>query len=358
MAFIGATIGANPVNIPGEDIYPTVTTANKEVSGDISGGDTNVTMGEDVGTAPNNLWAIGDRITGNAALDARTQATAVTVTAVNVGSNAKVFTMSEAVDIDDGETLSFSNRRNYRWPISSTTTDLSKITPGMRQLKSTFFATQPIIKDYLIQDTVFEGELNEYKIDRVKIPGLEISGKKPLIARDSTTKVITTTIGDATNPINVTFSKQALSTFGGGAHARIFAYGTSEVERLTGYDIEFSGLAIALTKITTTTTASTTAAPSTSVAIASRAGIVNGISAVTGVGVDFSTAIPTVASGGGAASAGTIVLSAVQALENGTTLTFSGGGTVATLTGNIKVNKVGNEDITLRFDRDKFLTQH
>ena len=68
---------------------------------------------------------------------------------------------------------------------------------------------------------------------------------------------------------------------------------------------------------------------------------------------------PTVASGAGSvAGAGTIVLSAVQTLENGVTLTFPGAGTIATITGNIKVNKVGNENVILRFDLEQFLTMH
>ena len=79
---------------------------------------------------------------------------------------------------------------------------------------------------------------------------------------------------------------------------------------------------------------------------------------MTGISVDSSAAIPTVASGGGAATAGTIVLSAIQALENGTTLTFSGSGTIATLTGYVKVNNTGNENVTLRFDLEKLLTKH
>ena len=50
--------------------------------------------------------------------------------------------------------------------------------------------------------------------------------------------------------------------------------------------------------------------------------------------------------------------SVAQVLENGQTLTFTGAGDIVTITGNIKVNKVGNEDVSIRFDIDKFLTQH
>ena len=210
MAFVSPTIGATPVNIPGEDIYPAITAADKVVNGAVSGSPA-VTMDDDF----TGLWAIGDRITGNAALDARTQETAVTVIAINVGSNAKVFTMSETIAIDDDETLSFSNRRNYRWPISSTTFDVSKITPGMKQLKGNMFANNPTVREYLTQLTALEGEVGEYKIDTVKIPAIDTHGIKPIFARDATTKVVTTTVGTSADPINITFDEQALLSFGG-----------------------------------------------------------------------------------------------------------------------------------------------
>ena len=110
-----------------------------------------------------------------------------------------------------------------------------------------------------------------------------------------------------------------------------------------------------MTEITTTTTAASS--NSTSVVIADRIGISDTISSVSGIGIDSSVANPTVASGAGSVTgAGTIVLSAAQTLESGITLTFPGAGSVATITGNIKVNKVGNENVVLRFDLEKFLT--
>ena len=355
MAFITATIGATPVNIPGEDIYPAVTAANKVVNGAVTSG-TNVTMDDDY----TGLWAVGDKITGNATLDARTQDTAVTVTAVNVGGNAKVFTMSEAIAIADDETLSFSSRRNYRWPISSTSVDVGLIIPGMRQLKSTFFAKQPTIKDYIAQTTVLEGEIGEYKIDDVRVPGLDTKQIKPIAVRNSTTKVETKTTGTATDPINVTFSDQALLTFGGGTNARIFGYGTREVERLTGYDVEFSDLKVELSKVTTTTTTAPSGA--TTFNVASAVGITEGISTISGIGIDSSSRIPKVSrikdtdASTWTGSTAQLTSSAAQTLESGITLTFPGTSNVATISGNMKVNKAGNEDVTLRFDIEKFLT--
>ena len=354
MSFITATVGATPVNILGENIYPTVTAANKVVNGAVTSG-TNVTMDDDF----TGLWAVGDKITGNAVLDARTQETAVTVTAVNVGSNAKVFTMSEAIAIADDETLSFSNRRNHRWPISSTSVDVGLIKTGMRQVKATFFAKQPTVKDYIAQTTVLEGEIGEYKVDDVKIPGLDTKQIKPIAVRNSTTKVETKTTGTATDPINITFSEQALLTFGGGANAKIFGYGTREVERLTGYDVEFNDLKVELSKVTTTTTTAPSGA--TTFNVASAVGITENISTISGIGIDSAVRIPKVTriknTGGTTWTGGTAQLTTTaQTLESGITLTFPGTSTIATISGNMKVNKAGNEDVTLRFDIEKFLT--
>ena len=137
----------------------------------------------------------------------------------------------------------------------------------------------------------------------------------------------------------------------------MFGYGRDEINRLTGYDIELRGLNVTLTKVSTITTAAVNS--STSVPVAQRAGIMDAISSVRGIGISPNAAAPTVASGAGSvAGAGTIVLSAAQTLENGVELTFPGAGTVATISGKIKVNRAGNEDVTLRFDLEKFLAMH
>jgi len=85
-------------------------------------------------------------------------------------------------------------------------------------------------------------------------------------------------------------------------------------------------------------------------------GIINGISTVSGIGIDPKVADPTVNSGGNATGGGTVVLSAAQTLESGITLTFSGAGKVATITGNIDIVKSGTADATLRFDVEKLLS--
>ena len=356
----------------------------------------------------------------------------ITVAALNPDTdNAKEFSVKDVngdainVGIRDNATLSFSNQRNYRWSLDN----IDKLTSGMKQLKGSFFTTQPTIKEYLTQTNIAAGEPGAYKVDNVRIPALDTLGVLPVTTRDGTTKVETTV-----QTGNVTFSEQALLTFGGGANMTIFSYGAAGISQLTGYDVEFTDLAVALTEISTTTTAASS--NSKSVAIANRIGISDGISTVNGIGINptvsgtdtvngaisgaskivmdtvvantmkagdivtgagipltstvtvkvlnpdgdntsefsvsenitvadgitlnFSNQInssPTVASGAGSVTgAGAIVLSAVQTLESGVTLTFPGAGSVATITGNIKVNKIGNENVVLRFDLEQFLT--
>ena len=70
------------------------------------------------------------------------------------------------------------------------------------------------------------------------------------------------------------------------------------------------------------------------------------------------TGVKVVSGAGSVTGAGTIVLSAAQTLEDQIQLTFPGASTTATITGNIKINKVGNEDLNISFDLEKLLTMH
>ena len=114
-------------------------------------------------------------------------------------------------------------------------------------------------------------------------------------------------------------------------------------------------LKVELQEITTTTTSSTIGSASTSVAIASRTGILNDLSIVSGIGIDGSSGLPYVDSGAGATSAGTVVLSAAQELESGITLTFTGSSNIAIMTGEIQVLNSPPSDFTLRLDVDRIL---
>lgn len=408
LAFVTPTVGSAPETLPGENIYPAVSNTDT-VNGEIAGGsstikvvmDTNVAdkmaVGDKITAAvatdtvdgavesgskvvmDNNVagkMSVGDQVTGNAFLDANI----VRVSALNPdGDNVKEFTMSEAVAILDGVTLtfspecnrslttvvalnpdtdnvkefsmsqnigfingvtlSFSNQMNFQWPLDS----INKVTEGMIVVPGTNVTTDTRVGKYEDTVTIFENTDKEEIIVKNSAPATTTKNQTPTITKG----LITTQLG------NVVFDKQQKLALAGDV-VKIGGYGTDEILRVYGWDLIFTDLELTLTAVTTTTTAA--AVGSTSVVLAARDGILNGTSTVSGIGIDPLAAAPTVNSGASATGAGTVVLSAAQSLENGITLTFAGAGKIATVTGNIEVLKTGTANQTLRFDIDKFLT--
>lgn len=330
LSFVTPTVGSAPELLPGENQYPSVSNTDT-VDGAVTSG-VKVVMDTNVA----DKMKVGDRITGNAALNAAT----VTVVALNPdGDNVKEFSMSEAIALADGLTLSFSNQMNYQWPLDS----VSNITEGMIVVPGTNVTANSKIAKYEDTITIFADTDTEEVIIKNQAPAVNTKAQKPTIVNGLVT----------VQPGNVVFNKQQALALAGDA-MKIGGYGTAKILEIHGYEISFTDLAMALTPVTTTTTAASF--DSTSVVLAARDGILNGTSTVSGIGINPSVAAPTVNSGANATGAGTVVLSAAQTLENGITLTFPGAGKVATITGNIEVLKAGNADATLRFDVEKLLT--
>jgi len=472
----GYSIGDDPVDIPRENIYPTVTftdtsgvtaavtsgaivplTSNvasnvvigdkittpvitDTANGDFSSGATAITMDAAVATK----MAVGDQVTGNAVLDAglftvasidstnvfslnssariddgitlsfssKINRDTTTVLNLNPSGEAKEFTMSQDIQFRDNAVLSFSNRRNYRWPISNT----HLLTPGMRVKANTTngFTDEVTIADYLDETIVFENDPKEQRFTNVKVPAIDTLKVKPTLTRNASTNVVATT-----QTGNITFNEQALKTLGSET-IKIFGYGMDEINRITGYDVEFTDLKAELNTVTTTTTAAVSA--STTIPVTSKVGIVdkttqtvNGattasadvvLDSVTGLGVGQSLYVGTglvgtptitainettktitlstdqtfadgitltfpnsIISGIGidpavvnpyvdTISSLNLTASVAQTLEDTQTFTFTGAGNIVTITGFVKINKVGNDAVALRFDIDKFLTQH
>lgn len=269
-----------------------------------------------------------------------------TVAALNPdGDNVKEFSYvaddggGGTFGVRDNVRLSFSSRKNYSWPIDNYANIIKEgmiIAGGGEAMVAEY-------KDSIIE---FEGTEDEKEIVISRIPALDTTGKKPTVVKG----LVTVQAGDITFNI-----PQALDI--AGDTLKIGGYGESAIFDLYGYRVKFSDLAIALTPITTTTTAASAGGSSTSVVVASRNGILDDISTVSGIGINPAVVNPTVASGAGAVSgAGTIVLSAAQALEDGITLTFTGAGQTATITGNIEVLEAGTADQALRFDVERLLS--
>ena len=177
----------------------------------------------------------------------------------------------------------------------------------------------------------------------VRLPGIKATGDPTL-----TNGVLTSQSGE------VIFNKQQADALKDDS-VKLYAGGIGQVLALTDYNIVLSDLKVELTEVTTTVDGAVS--NSTSVVVDERAGIRNTLSTVTGIGIDDSSAVPTVASGAGAVNgSGTIVLSAAQTLEDGITLTFGKTSRIATITGNIEVKKAGTADLDLFFNVENFLT--
>jgi len=414
VVFVQRTVGADPDDIPGENIYPNVSDTDT-VDGAVTSGvkvvmDNNVAsnmkVGDRITTAvttdtidgavtsgikvvmDNNVatkMAVGDQITGNAYLDAnivtvavldpdgdnakefsmseavaladgntltfnsklnyKGATSAVTVAVLNPDEdNVKEFSMSSAVAIRDGATLSFSNRENYRWPLNN----IDGLSAGMIPF-GTNVTSGSVISNYEEILTALEGTEKENRILIKGVKAVDKLGVKPTIARDATTKLLTNT-----QTGNVTFSKQQKLVLADDT-LKIYGYGTPAINALTGWDIELSDVDITLTKPTAVTTGAVSA--SASVPIDNADGIMDDVSTVSSINMNSAVADPTVTTiGSYSGSTATLTLSAAQTLESGETLTFDGAGRTVTITGNVEIKKVGEAGLNLYFDLEKFLT--
>jgi len=405
-SFVTPAIGAAPINIPGENIYPTATAAftGDDVNGAITSGAIveidadvagNVVIGDKITTpvttdtvngardasavavtmdaAVATKMAVGDQVTGNAALDAgiftvasldstnvfsissavaiadgvtltfssKINRSLTTVLNLDPSGEAKQFTMSQAIQFRDNAPLTFFNQKNYRWPISNYANIVKEqmvVEPGTNVTADTSLA--------VYQDTVtlFPNTLQEEIIVKEEALAVSTIGINPVITR-----------GDvSTQAGNVVFDKQQILALAGD-NVNIGGYGTTRLLDVSGYSVILSDLAIALTPITTTTTGAVD--NSTSVPVTSRNGILDDVSTVSGIGINPALVDPTVDTGAGAVTgAGTLVLTAAQTLENGATLAFAGAGQTATITGNIQVVKAGSANQSIRFDVEKLLS--
>ena len=327
IAFVSPVAGSAPVSLPGEDIYPLVN-GTDAVNGAVTSG-TTVTMENAVAS----IMKVGDRVTGNTALDA------ATATVVSLDSEF-VFTLSEAIAIADAITLSFSNQMNYSWPVDNY---VDKIKEGMILVPDTNITAGTAVGKYQDTVTIFEGTTDEEIIIKNERPALDTLSKEPTVVNG----LVTVQAG------NIVFDKQQVLALAGDT-LKIGGYGTNEILRVYGWDVKFTDLAITLTIPTTTTTEATSA--HATIAVADREGVINNVSRVGGIGIDPSVQNPLITSGGGADGAGDWVMDAVQTLENGVALTIENTSRVATITGNIEIIKAGVADQTLRFDIEKLLS--
>ena len=339
IAFLSPTLSSVGLALPGEDIYNyTARSSNKVVNGDFSGGATNITMDDNVA----DIMAIGDRVTGNAVLDAKTGDAAVTVTAIDVGGDVKVFTLSESIAINDDETLNFTQPRYRRWEVDNFADIITEgmvVVPGSGATSILSGTTIAEYEDFTLID---ENTPRETKIRTRIYPAVDATKKKPTISKG----VITTQEGE------IIFN-QGQNLAVGGTAIKVGGYGEELIKNVYGYEVVFSDLAVALTKPTTTTTSTIS---NTTIAVADTEGVINNVSRLSGIGIDPSVQSPLITGGGGTDGSGNWTVDAAQNLESGITLTVENTGRTATITGKILIKKAGNADRTLRIDVDNILS--
>ena len=416
LSILNLTVGSDPENLPGEDVFPTVTGTDTVASSIAGGGSvvkvvmsaavaSTMVVGDKITASTitdtvdgavssgvkvvmdNNVagkMAVGDRVTvqnDDGTLTSHTiNRDVVTVAELNPDSdNVKEFSMSDAIALDDGLTLtfspkcnrsettvvalnpdgdntsefsmsqnigfredcalSFSNRKNQRWPLD----DISKLSLGTFMLPGTNVTSDSFIINYENTITINEGYDNEETLVLDTVSGLDTQGQTPTL----TDGVVTT------QPGNVIFNKQQALALGGDTIS-VAGYGQEKVLSNYGYEVLFTDLAISLSAITTTTTSAVSS--STTVPVASVNGVLPGTTTISGIGIDPSVADPTIDSRSVTSGAGNLELSAAQTLESGVTLSYSGSGQVATITGNIEVIKAGTANQTIYFDVEKLLS--
>jgi len=263
------------------------------------------------------------------------------------GDNPKEFSLSTVPVLSgilDGVTLSFSNRKNHSFSLNN----VEGLSNGM-VVTGTNVVANTIIKDYKESINIGEGTGNSYERILQEKPGVLPNPALTEISRNATTNLVTVTTKGS-----VTFNNQQPLVLEGDT-INIYAYGREQMRRLTGWDVEITNLKAELTAVTTTTTSAVS--NSTTVPVASGDGIVEGISTVSGIGIDPAVVDPIVSTiNSYSGTTASLILSAAQTLEDGITLTFSGGGELVTITGDMKVYKTGSAALALYIDLEKFMT--
>ena len=271
----------------------------------------------------------------------RLNRTTTTVAALNPdGDNVKEFSMSQAIQLRDGATLSFSIAKNFRWAMDN----VYGLTEGIL-VTGTNVTTGTFISSYNNYITR-EGQARELL---ESVPGIDTVGNTASFSRNATSNRLTITQAG-----QIVFNQQQIYALGGDTIN--FIVKTPEaMKTLTGYEVSASNLKVEIADVTTTTTSGVS--NSTTVPVASGDGIMEGVSTVSGIGIDPAAIDPTVNTiNSYSGTTASLVLSAAQTLENGITLKFSGAGETITITGDLTINRVGSEDITLSFDLEKFIT--
>jgi len=257
-----------------------------------------------------------------------------------------------------GENIGSST--HYGWPVTNiaglqggmlldparangTSTDVSKgvntTTPAEISSYSSAKPSLDLIKRRYYTD------VNETTVSDVYVPGINLDGN--IATAKNRNNIVTAQAG------NLIFSKQQANALKADSGVRIFAYGAGQIKSLTGMGVAISDIVITPTQVSTTTAA----AVSNSVTIpVTEAESISAGMAIRGIGINTSTAIPTVLLKSGTDGAKNLTASAAQTLEDGQTLFFDDASNILTITGTIEISNVAISDTTLYLDVERFLS--
>jgi len=250
-----------------------------------------------------------------------------------------------------GEDISSST--HYGWPV----TNITGLQSGMyldpaRAGTGVNTTTPATISKYISTKTDLElvqrrhyTDVNSITVNDTVIDGINPDGN--IITAVDRNKNTTAQIG------NIIFSKQQANALKADSGVRIFAYGAGQIKSLTGMGVAISDIVITPTQVSTTTAA----AVSNSVTIpVTEAESISAGMAIRGIGINTSTAIPTVLLKSGTDGAKNLTASAAQTLEDGQTLFFDDASNILTITGTIEISNVAISDTTLYLDVERFLS--
>jgi len=260
-------------------------------------------------------------------------------------------TFASAALAIEGEDVSSSTY--FRWPI----TNIANITQGMvldaaRTGSGVNTTTPASISNYKttttkieLKEGVYGNYLNNATVDDISVKAVDAYGND-VTAVDRNGR-ITAQIG------NVVFSKQQADALKSDSGVRVFAYGSRNIEALTGMQVALSNVTVTPTQVSTTTSGAVSG--STTIGLAEVGNISQGMS-IRGVGVAARVANPTIVSKNAISGAGNVIASASQTLESGQTLFFDGGTNSVVIAGKIKISNMAIADVDLFFDVERFLT--
>ena len=246
--------------------------------------------------------------------------------------NTKEFSMSQNIGFVDNAVLSFTNQKNKRWPVDN----IARLSAGQSIIMDStatslidtavgaYVVADSVISDYEDTTTINEGTELEQTLVNYKVPALDTKNQTPTITKGE----LEVQLG------SVIFSNSHLNSLASDT-INIGGFGKQIIETASGYSLNITDLAIALTTITVTTTSAVH--DSAVIPVSSVNGVIDSITTVSGLGINPGLADPVVVSRSVTSGAGNITLDSIQNLEKGVTLTLAGSGQTATITGNVQI---------------------